>query len=247
VVTNNGPSAAIDVVLVDTLPMRLLLQSASMQQGSGLIFADAFESGDEFVWFEIGDPFGFGCLVDGQNISCEMATLGSGTSATVTVRTIVDPLTPDATVITNSATVSSRTDDPNPGDESASTTFTVAAESTTLSILKTSAPNPVAQGGQLTYTLVVTNNGAAVATGVTLDDKFPFGFDNPAFVGEVPEGCLLGANVLACDFGILGVSAAVTVQVVGTVSSELALTNFASTVGNNVPGASVANTVTNIQ
>ena len=47
------------------------------------------------------------------------------------------------------------------------------ANSADMAIVKTGAPNPVAEGSPLTYTLTVTNNGPASATNVTVMDSVP--------------------------------------------------------------------------
>ena len=39
-----------------------------------------------------------------------------------------------------------------------------------LSVTKTDSPDPVRSGGNLTYTITVTNNGPDAATGVTMTD-----------------------------------------------------------------------------
>ena len=79
---------------------------------------------------------------------------------------------PNGTVISNTATVSSATTDPNPGNESGTSTTTVQA-SADLSVTKSDSPDPVVAGQNLTYTINFTNNGPNPATSVTVSDTVP--------------------------------------------------------------------------
>ena len=63
--------------------------------------------------------------------------------------------------------------DSNPGNDCFSDTDQVRGVH--LAVDKTDDPDPVAMGGILTYTLRVTNQGTATATGVVLDDATPTG------------------------------------------------------------------------
>jgi len=49
------------------------------------------------------------------------------------------------------------------------------SDSTTLAIAKSDSPDPVAQGAELTYTIVVTNTGSEAATKVVVTDTTPAG------------------------------------------------------------------------
>lgn len=45
-----------------------------------------------------------------------------------------------------------------------------------ISITKLGLPDPVASGGDLTYTLTVTNNGPSTASNVVVTETYPAGF-----------------------------------------------------------------------
>src|SRR3989337_686536 len=51
--------------------------------------------------------------------------------------------------------------------------FTVTPPTADLALTKTDNPDPAASGGDLLYTLLITNNGPNTATGVTLTDVLP--------------------------------------------------------------------------
>jgi uncharacterized repeat protein (TIGR01451 family) len=90
-VTNNGPDAATNVVVNDNLPAGVQFVSATPSQGSC--------AGT--------DPF-----------TCTIGTLNSGASATIALQVLV---TATSGTISNTATVTSSTDDGNPGNNSATT------------------------------------------------------------------------------------------------------------------------------
>src|SRR5262249_51185052 len=120
----------------------------------------------------VGDPLPAGVTFVSANasqgtcdgtstVSCSLGTLASGASATVTI--VVR--TPAAGTLTNTATVSSDVTDPAGTNNSATATTTVSTGAD-VSIMKVDAPDPVAAGQLLTYTLTARNDGPASATGV---------------------------------------------------------------------------------
>jgi len=60
------------------------------------------------------------------------------------------------------------------------------SDSTTLAIAKSDSPDPVAQGAELTYTIVVTNTGSVTATKVIVTDTTPAGTTFAS--AAVPDG-----------------------------------------------------------
>jgi uncharacterized repeat protein (TIGR01451 family) len=100
-VTNNGPDAATSVTVTDTLPAETTFVSCS-STGGGV------------------------CGGSNNNRSISFASLASGQSETVTLVANVDCALADGSQISNTATVSSLTDDPNLMDNSATTTTTAS-------------------------------------------------------------------------------------------------------------------------
>src|SRR5690606_12479883 len=76
--------------------------------------------------------------------------------------------------LSNTATVTSTVDDAVPGNNSATDTDTLTAESD-ISVVVAGSPDPVDAGSNLTYTITVTNSGPSVAPAVTLADALPAG------------------------------------------------------------------------
>jgi uncharacterized repeat protein (TIGR01451 family) len=152
-VLNNGPDDALFVSLDDTLPAEVTFTSLSFDP----------------AWSCSTPPVG-----SGGTISCSIASLPVGLSS-FTLVVAVDSGVALGTSISNTASLGSETPDPNPGNESATATTTVGLPppSSNLAVAKSGAPNPVAAGSDLVYTITVTNNGPDPATGVTLIDNLP--------------------------------------------------------------------------
>src|SRR6186997_1231180 len=73
--------------------------------------------------------------------------------------------------------------------------------------------DPVTLGGEITYTITVTNGGPDAANGVEVDDNLPSQLD---FVSSNPsQGSCKGSNNISCELGTLqnGGSATVTIRV----------------------------------
>src|SRR5207249_4674084 len=77
--------------------------------------------------------------------------------------------------LSNTATDSSTTTDPNSANNSATQTTGVITKAD-MAITKADSVDPVTAGNNLTYTIVVTNNGGpSVARSVTVADPLPAG------------------------------------------------------------------------
>ncbi len=201
VITNLGPAAttAATATLTETVPANMNFQS-------------------------ITHPAGWTCAtpaVGGTGtITC---TAGAGTSiavngtASFSLVMQVNASAPSGTNIPDTATASAGNVVPNLTTNSATATVLVAnANSADMAIVKTATPNPVSQGETLTYTLVVTNNGPASATNVTVADTLPTTvtyFSVTTNTGTCSEAggtvtCLLGtmANAGTATIAILTVA-----------------------------------------
>ena len=78
-------------------------------------------------------------------------------------------------------------------------------------------------GGQVAYTVVVTNTGPAIATGVDLKDVLPAGvtLGSPSAISTSQGLCFASPFGALCQFGSLAVGQAVTINVVGNVASNV--------------------------
>ena len=98
-------------------------------------------------------PAGWGCTTPavgmGGTVTCTAGALAPGGSAVFTLGANVGAAVANGTVLSNTATVTSSTGDPNPGNESATATTTVGAAAD-LSVTKVDTPDPVTAGANLT-------------------------------------------------------------------------------------------------
>jgi uncharacterized repeat protein (TIGR01451 family) len=128
-----------------------------------------------------------------------------------------------------------------PANNAASATITVIPAAD-LALTKTSTPNPVISGQQLTYTLTATNNGPDVAVDTVITDTLPAGevLETEAFVEIVHNKIGGGIDVVDND-------AAVPAPGAGGLACTSAVSGGLTTVtcpaGNLAPGASVFATI----
>ena len=100
------------------------------------------------------------------------------------------------------------------------------------------SPDPASAGGELTYTLTATNDGATGATGVTITDALPGGVE---LLSATPsQGTCTGTETVTCDLGGLASGASATVTLVVRSASAGTLTNTA-TVAANEPDPNTGN------
>ncbi len=97
-----------------------------------------------------------------------------------------------------------------------------------ISIRTVASPDPVAEGTNLTYTLMVTNTGATDATGVVVSNILPA---NVTFTSVTASQGSCGENngIVTCDLGVVpgGTNATVTIKVIPT-TVGITLTNLAT-------------------
>jgi uncharacterized repeat protein (TIGR01451 family) len=171
-------------------------------------------------------------------VSCSLGSIASGGSATVV---IVLTAPNSAQTLTNRASVSAGTFDPNSANNSATATTTVSADAD-VGIGKTDSPDPVNVGDNLTYTISVPNFGPAQANGVTVTDPLPTG---ATFVSATPGTCS-GNSTVTCTLGSIAPGASATVTIVVAVGSNTSgsLTNTASVAATSPDSNTTNNSAT---
>jgi uncharacterized repeat protein (TIGR01451 family) len=107
-----------------------------------------------------------------------------------------------------------------------------------LAITKTGSPSTVTLPGNITWTMVVTNNGPDPDTGVTITDPMPAG--NTFVSASSTQGTCTGGATLDCDIGNMAAGATVTITLVTTPSTPGTVTNTVTVVGNK-PETNTAN------
>jgi uncharacterized repeat protein (TIGR01451 family) len=236
VVSNAGPQDALNAVFSEALPVNTTFQSISA-------------------------PAGWSCnsnasILSTGAINCTNADMptGAGGTGTFTIVTLVNAGTTFGTQIVDTANITSGTNDPNLANNSATAITVVGtASSAYLTLTKTAAPTVVA-GSNITYTLVMTNNGPAAAAPVGMYDTVP---TNTTFVsvGAAGWSCSAppvgGTGNIACTLASLASGGSATFTLVvnvpstgvanGTIISNTANANSAIPNPNPTAASATAN------
>ncbi|MEO9477721.1 MAG: Ig-like domain-containing protein, partial [Cyclobacteriaceae bacterium] len=194
--TNNGPSDATGVEVVDALP-----------DGYSYVSNDggASESAGTVTW--------------------SIGALANGASSTLNIT---------ATVLasgsySNSATVSGDQDDPGPGPNTDTPDDPVVpVPQADLQIVKTIDDDTPDVGDDITFTLVVTNNGPSDATGVEVVDALPDGYSYVSNDGGASES----AGTVTWSIGALANGASSTLNITATVLASGSYSNSATVSGD---------------
>jgi len=213
---NNGPSDAVSLSLSDAVPANTTFVSATT--AAGWTRTDAVPVG------------GTGTL------TFTRPSLATGVSSIFTVVVKVNAGTLNGTTITNTANVASATADPTPGNNSANAT-TLVQNGADLAINKTVAPTgPNGAGSNVTYTIVVTNNGPSPANSVTFTDVVPAG------TGRVSQSNPAGWT---CNTIPAGSNGTITCTKSSMANGETATLTVVASINCNVPNnAVISNTAT---
>ncbi|MGA8807326.1 MAG: DUF11 domain-containing protein, partial [Thermoanaerobaculia bacterium] len=208
-VANNGPSSA---NTGDTLTYTVDVSNLGPQSTSGTItVTDSSTGGATPVAGSAASDWT--CSIVSGSIQCTTTStsLANGGSLPSITFTWTAPASP-ATVV-NTASVPSSTADPVSSNNSASVTTAVGPQanlSITKSVVSPAPPNPVNPGQNITYSIVVQNNGPSPATGVTVNDPTPAGL---AFLSVTGSTC----TSFPCSIGTLNNGQSVTLTSMYTV------------------------------
>jgi uncharacterized repeat protein (TIGR01451 family) len=173
--------------------------------------------------------------VDGA-LDFKIGSLPAGASSSVTIVVTATA----ARTLTDSATASMSQTEPTPADNSVTLTTSVSSAGAADLALSGSAPTLVSLGKKVTYSLHVTNDGRAGATGVTLTDTLPAGVKFVSATGGVRRV----KGVLSFPIGSLAAGATATITIVVTPTAAGKLQNHASVRGNESEPTPADNSVT---
>jgi uncharacterized repeat protein (TIGR01451 family) len=196
-VNNAGPSSSI-ASLSDTLPANTTFVS-------------------------ISELIGWSCITPavgtGGTVSCFNPEFGKG-SAVFTLKVATSPTLTAGTIISNTATVSSTTPDPNPGNESSTATTTVLSPANLSGIKMVSGQ--LTPGGNVTYTVVLANSGPAAQAdnpGNELTDVLPAGLTLvSATATSGTATATVGTNTVTWN-GVVLNGGSVTITIKATIKS----------------------------
>jgi uncharacterized repeat protein (TIGR01451 family) len=155
---------------------------------------------------------------------CTIGPLAAGQSITIVSNYIVAP-TFTGPSITNTASVSSATFDPNSANDSDSEVILFGPVSADLQVVK-QGPGSGTPGGTVDFTVQVTNNGPTAAPGVVVSDPTPPGltFLSNAGACNTPYPCNLGTvspgvPVTIISTYVVSAASGTTISNTATVSS----------------------------
>jgi len=151
IVTNAGPSQAVNAPVVDTLPGALIGATWTCSASAGSSCGTASGSG---------------------NLNTTVTLAAAGGTATYLIQATINPAATGTLANSASITLPGGTTDPVPGDNGGSTTVTLTPQ-TNLNIQKTTPSNTAIPGTPFTYTLVITNNGPSFANTTPITDIVP--------------------------------------------------------------------------
>jgi uncharacterized repeat protein (TIGR01451 family) len=202
--------------------------NAGPSHAPGSTVGDTFPASLTCTWTCVGAGGGT-CTASGSGNIGDTVNLPAGGSVTYTASCTVSA---SATgTLSNTATVAAPAGvtDPTPGNDSATDADTIAA-SADLAVTKVDTPDPVLPGGNITYTITVTNNGPSTAASVSLSDTLPAGTTFVSLPSVAGWSCTTGATV-SCSNPSFAVGSAVftlTVAVDPSVVDGTVLTNTAT-------------------
>jgi uncharacterized repeat protein (TIGR01451 family) len=210
VATNNGPSASPNVTVTIPLPVG----TTNFQSLTNV-------------------PAGWSCLTpavgSGGNITCTIASLAAGATATFSPVIQVNNGTTSGTALSSTASIGTTgVDSIAANNTSTATNLVTARTNADMAIVKTDSPDPVGQYSRVTYRLTATNNGPAIATNVTVTDTLPASM---LYISASPSiGSCAGTTTIICSLGTLNVGNSQFVDIIvqatqtGTISNTATVT-----------------------
>jgi uncharacterized repeat protein (TIGR01451 family) len=209
-VKNSGPGDATGVVLSDSLPAG---------SGSGVTWA---------IDPAVGTPaqFVLAGTKGSQKLSLASGTVPAGADYQVHI-TAATSETECSGSYDNTATLTvGNGNSPNPANAREACAYRVD-----LSVTKAGSPATQELGqGNITWTMVVTNNGPDPDTGVTIVDPMPGG--NTFVSATTTQGTCTGGAILNCNLGTMAAGATVTITLVTTPSTTGTQTNVVTVAGD---------------
>ncbi len=215
-VRNAGPIAAQNVSLTDVIPAETTFESVTQTSGPA-----------------------FSCTQPAQGatgtVSCSIASLADGAEATFTLAVRVGATTNGE--VSNTATVSSSTPDPDTADRTSTAGFIARRPGPDLQITKTASLAEVVAGDSIYYTIEVENVGSAVATDIRIVDAVPANttFRYAVHNGGTGAGCappdVTQSGAIECSFSSLSPGFGRSFEIAVRVDSDAAgetITNTAT-------------------
>jgi uncharacterized repeat protein (TIGR01451 family)/fimbrial isopeptide formation D2 family protein len=222
----SGGAAGDPVIAGETAVYTLTTDNLGPSNAGAVTLTDTLPTGLSFV-----TPLPAGCVADGRDLTCVkpagLTVSETPWSVSVTVR--VDAAFVGATLV-NAAEATSTTADPRPSNNIDSVELDVIQRAQ-LTITKRASDDVVRAGEDVTWTIVVGNDGPSDAQNVTLSDLLDARLQLVDVESDDAVTCT-GTASLSCTIGTLAAGASTQITVTTTVRSSV------------VDGASIENSAT---
>jgi uncharacterized repeat protein (TIGR01451 family) len=233
----------------DQIGFTLTVWNDGAGDAKGVTLTDVLPTNPGLSWSvdATGAGFGSSCSIAAGVLSCGPVTVPAGTTQAASTFTVhITSGTTGATggdcpgtgVVDNSGSVTTTNDGT---DESSASTCVQAMVD--LSVTKSGSPADQELGaGNITWTIVVTNNGPSADTGVVVSDPMPA--SNTFVSATTTKGSCTGGAILNCTIGPMAAGESVTITLVTTPSTVGTQTNTVNVVGNRPETNTGNNTAT---
>ncbi len=199
------------VYVGDSLTYVIAVVNGGPSAATNVVITDTLPAGMTFNWALPA------CTPSGRTVICNLGAVASGDSASALI--VVTPTAAAAGTVTNTVTVGGNEFDQNTSNNRATAT-TLALANANVVVSKKATPDPARSGSPLVYTVVVTNTGPSVATGVLMTDTLPGGVN----LGSVSSGCAHASGVVTCVLGSIASGLSKTVNITVTPQAPTAAT-----------------------
>ena len=218
------------------------ITNSGPSDASNVLLANNYQPGITFITSSVL------CDRHGHFLDCALGVIPANNRVDVLLTFSTDPGRTQS--LTNTATVSADTIDPNLANNR-DTDETSLVSSSDVTITKTASASQVLPGEVLSYTLTITNNGLSNAHNVSVSDTLPAQVLYQSYTSTI--GSCSGILTITCTPGLMSPAAVVTIVLRG-MADPLAVTGtitntatVATTTSDPVPGnnsASVGVTIT---
>jgi uncharacterized repeat protein (TIGR01451 family) len=191
-----------------------------------------------------GNPDSFTFAQSGGSVTESAASVGAGNTDTFTLVVFAPAGLANGATFSDTASASSCSPDPNPANDSATVTGSVVNTAPTADLaVADSGPATAAEGGNITYTITVTNKGPDPATGAVLTDTL--GANLRFVAATTSQGTFTqSGGVVTFNLGSIPTSGTVTATITAQALEDGNLTNSASVTSSSADPTSAGSSAT---